>query len=66
MSFIAKLLKSKTVIVNSLTVVVGVLGYLAGHEVIAQYPEVVAGLISAVGVVNLALRFLGASPSESK
>jgi hypothetical protein len=66
MKFLAQLLKSKTVIVNTLTVAVGVLGYLAGHDVIAQNPEVVAALLSAVGVVNVLLRIVTVVPISEK
>lgn len=66
MTFLAKLLKSKTVIVNTLTVATGVLGFLAGHEVIAAHPEVVAALISAVGVVNVLLRIVTVVPISQK
>lgn len=66
MSFLSKLLKSKTVIVNVLTVAVGVLGYLAGHDVIAQNPEFVAALVSAVGVVNVLLRIVTVVPISAK
>jgi NAD/NADP transhydrogenase beta subunit len=59
-------LKSKTVIVNTLTVAVGVLGYLAGHDVIAQNPEVVAALVSVVGVVNVLLRLVTIVPVSAK
>lgn len=66
MELIGKLLKSKTIIVNSLTVVVGVLGYLQGHEVIAAYPGVVAGLVATIGVLNVALRFVTTIPVWEK
>lgn len=66
LSFLAKMAKSKTVIVNTLTVVVGALGYVAGHEVIAQHPELVAGLVSAVGVLNVVLRLVTSVPISEK
>jgi hypothetical protein len=66
MKFLSKLLKSKTVIVNTLTVVVGVLGYLSGHEIIAQNPELVAALVSAIGVVNVLLRIVTVVPISEK
>lgn len=66
MKFLSQLLKSKTVIVNTLTVAVGVLGYLAGHDVIAQNPEIVAALISVVGVVNVLLRIVTVMPVSAK
>lgn len=66
MNYITKLLKSKTVIVNALTVGVGVLGYLAGNEVIAAHPEWVAALVSAVGVINVVLRIVTVVPISAK
>jgi len=66
MKFLTQLMKSKTVIVNTLTVAVGVLGYLAGHDVIAQNPEVVAALVSALGVVNVLLRIVTVVPVSAK
>lgn len=66
MNFLAKLLKSKTVIVNTATVAVGVLGYLAGHDVIAQNPEIAAALLSAVGVLNVLLRIVTVVPISAK
>lgn len=66
MQVIKSILKSKTIIVNTLTVIVGVGGYLAGHEVIAQNPEVVSALVAAVGVLNVALRFITTLPVWEK
>ncbi len=66
LDLVKKLMKSKTIVVNGLTVVVGVLGYLQGHEVIAAYPGVVAGLVAAIGVLNVALRFVTTIPVWEK
>lgn len=66
LDFITKMLKSKTIIVNGLTVVVGVMGYLAGNEVIAAHPEWVAGLATAMGVVNVVLRLFTSIPVSEK
>lgn len=66
MKFLAQMLKSKTLIVNSLMVIGGVLGYLAGHEVIAAHPDWVAGLVAFSGVVNVILRFLTTLPVWEK
>jgi len=66
MNFLAKLIKSKTVIVNTVTIAVGVLGYLAGHDVIAQNPELTAALLSAVGVLNVLLRIVTVVPISAK
>jgi hypothetical protein len=53
---------SKTVWVNVMTLVVGTIGFVAGHDVIADYPSVVAALVAAQGVVNVVLRFLTWEP----
>lgn len=66
MKFLSQLLKSKTVVVNTLTVAVGVLGYLAGNDVIAAHPDWVAALVSVVGVVNVVLRVVTVVPISEK
>lgn len=66
MNAIKQLLKSKTIIVNTLTVVVGTLGYVAGHEVIAAHPDWVAGLVAMIGVLNVALRIVTTLPVWEK
>lgn len=66
MSFLKQLLKSKTIVVNVLMVAAGTLGYWSGHEVIAQNPDMVAALVAAAGVVNVALRFLTTIPVWEK
>ncbi len=64
--FLGKMAKSKTIIVNALTVVVGTLGYWAGHDVIAQYPEAIAVMVSVIGVLNVALRLVTSIPVSQK
>lgn len=49
--------ESKTVFVNGLTLLAGVLGYVAGQEVIGNNVELVAMLIALQGGVNIVLRF---------
>ncbi len=49
---------SKTVWVNALTIVVGVVGFLAGHEVIQDNATFLAGLVALQGALNVALRFI--------
>lgn len=55
-------LKSKTLWVNMLVLVAGVLGYMQGHDVIAEYPQIVAVMAAAVGALNIALRFVTSKP----
>lgn len=66
MKFLSQLLKSKTVIVNVLMVAAGVIGYLAGHDVIAANPELAAALVTISGVINVALRLVTSVPVSAK
>jgi hypothetical protein len=49
---------SKTIWVNLATLAVGVLGYLAGHELIVDNASLVSALVAVQGAVNVVLRFL--------
>ena len=53
---------SKMVWVNALTLIVGIVGYLAGSDIIAQYPAILAALVAVQGAVNVALRFVTWQP----
>lgn len=55
-------LKSKTLWVNLLVLAAGVAGYVAGHEVMVDYPQVIAILGAVVGGINIALRFITTTP----
>jgi hypothetical protein len=48
--------------VNAITVAVATAGFVAGHDVIAQYPQVVAGIAVAQGALNIVLRLLTTQP----
>jgi hypothetical protein len=50
--------QSKTVWLNLLTTAVGVVGYLAGSDLIAANPALVAAFVSAQGVMNVILRLV--------
>lgn len=49
--------KSKMIWVNGVTLVAGVVGYLAGHELIADNATLLAGLVAFQGLLNTVLRF---------
>ena len=49
--------KSKMVWINGLTLLAGVIGYVAGQEVISNNVELVAMLVALQGGVNVVLRF---------
>lgn len=66
LNFVSQLLKSKTLIVNGLTVAAGTLAYWQGNEVIASNPKLVAAVVAALGVVNVALRLVTFLPVAEK
>jgi hypothetical protein len=49
--------KSKMIWVNGITLIAGVVGYLAGHELIADNATLLAGLVAIQGLLNTILRF---------
>jgi len=59
-----KIYASKTFWVNAVTILAGIVGYVAGSEIIADNTALVAGLIAVQGVVNVVLRFLTWAPVE--
>jgi hypothetical protein len=56
--------KSKTVWVNVVAVLAGVMGYIAGHEVIQDNTQIIAMLVAMQGGVNVILRFISGTPIE--
>lgn len=52
---LAKLMADKKLIVHVLTVAAGILAYVSGSDVVAQYPEVVSIAAAALGAVNFVL-----------
>jgi zinc transporter ZupT len=61
MDLLTKVLKSRVIVFNVLVVLTAVLTLLLNHEVVAQYPEVLAVLVSFSSGVNIVLRFLTAT-----
>jgi hypothetical protein len=61
MEFVTKLLKSKTIVFNVAVLVAGLMTFLLNNDVIKQYPDVAAGLVSAAAVINVVLRFMTAT-----
>lgn len=59
-----KLLRSKTAWVSILTIAAGVVTYLSGAPIISENPAIVSGLVVALGLINLGLRFLTTAPIE--
>jgi hypothetical protein len=55
-------LKSKTLWVNLLVLAAGIAGYVAGHDVVADNPQIVAIAGAVVGAINIVLRFVTTEP----
>jgi hypothetical protein len=55
-------LQSKTIWVNILTIIAATTAFVAGNDVMAQYPQVVAALVAAQGLLNVVLRFVTYKP----
>jgi hypothetical protein len=54
--------RSKTVIINSLSLAAGLLTVAVGSDLVAQYPRTAALLGTALAGVNIALRFITSVP----
>jgi len=53
-----KIWQSRTIWVNAVTLLAGVIGFIAGHELIADNASLVSLLVAVQGGVNVLLRFL--------
>ena len=56
------LFASRTAWVGAITLGIGLANLLAGSELIAQWPTVTAGAISAAGALGIILRLLTTKP----
>ena len=54
--------KSRTFWTNMIVLAAGITGYVGGHEVIQEYPQVVAIAGAVVGALNIVLRFVTTKP----
>jgi hypothetical protein len=53
-----KPIQSRTIWINAATLIVGVIGYLVGQDLIADNASLVAMLVAVQGTVNIALRLM--------
>jgi hypothetical protein len=63
---VTKVFKSKTLILGWVTVAAGALGFVAGHDFIQQYPNLVAVLVSVIGGLNIVVRAFTFLPLDVK
>lgn len=56
------ILSSRTFWVNAITVAVATAGFVAGHEVMAAHPQIIAGIAVVQGALNIVLRLLTTQP----
>jgi hypothetical protein len=56
--------KSKTVWVNVVAVLAGVVGYVAGQDLIQDNTQFIAVLVAMQGGLNVVLRFISGTPIE--
>lgn len=56
------ILQSKVFWVNAVTLLIGLIGFMAAHPVIAAHPQWVAGLVSVQAIVNILLRLVTDTP----
>lgn len=53
---------SKTVWVNVISLITGVVGVVAGSDMVAEYPAIVAGFVAAQSALNVLLRLFTSKP----
>lgn len=63
---VTQLLKSRTVLVGVVSVLLGVSQFVEGHEFVKQYPEALAWFATISGVLGVLLRIATSLPVWSK
>lgn len=63
---VTKIFKSKTLIVNWAALAAGTIALWQASPALAEYPEVVAALGTALAAVNIVLRFVTKIPLDDK
>jgi len=66
LAFFEQASKSRTVILNTLTTIAGVIMFLQGEDFIINNPDLAAALVSVLGVINIILRFFTVEPVKNK
>ena len=56
--------RSKTIVINTLTAGIAVITALQGQQIVAEHPQLAAGLVVAISIANIALRAVTLLPLE--
>jgi hypothetical protein len=54
--------KSKTIWINAITAATATLTVLSGQQIVADHPAIAAGLVAALGGLNVILRIITVLP----
>lgn len=54
--------QSKTIWINSITAATATITVLAGQQIVTDHPAIAAGLVAALGGLNIALRLITCLP----
>lgn len=54
--------QSKTIWINAITAATATLTVLGGQQIVTDHPAIAAGLVAALGVLNVALRIITVLP----
>jgi hypothetical protein len=54
--------KSKTIWINAITAATATLTVLGGQQIVVDHPAIAAGLVAALGGLNIALRIITVLP----
>lgn len=54
--------QSKTIWISALTLIIGIVGFIAGQDFIASNPQVAGWFTMGLGLLNIILRFLTGKP----
>jgi hypothetical protein len=56
--------QSKTIWINAITAATATLTVLGGQQIVTDHPAIAAGLVAALGVLNVALRLITCLPVQ--
>jgi len=54
--------QSKTILVNAITAATATMTVLGGQQIVVDHPAIAAGIVAAIGGLNIALRIITVLP----